>query len=173
MLKIGTTNGYGRRLRSRLASTMKDLSIQISLNNLTLSMHRTNMVFILNGDHSKIKKNRYPPPILTHANQARRLPSIFMARPSRWLQARLSPDQIRLEVAMECIELILLGYCTSIIRKAWHLSELHDPFQSSGLQVINFISTSRMRCQANGCFDVEICRTLVDIFGDQKLNQNH
>ena len=95
-----------------------------------------------------------------------------MARLPRWLQARLSPNQIRLEIAMECIELILLGYDTSIIRKAWHLRELHDPFQSSGLQIINFISTSRMRCQANGCFDEEICRTLVDIFGVQKLNQN-
>ena len=54
--------------------------------------------------------------INTHQNQARRLSSILMARRSRWSQARLSPDQIRLEVAMECIGLILLGYRTSIIK---------------------------------------------------------
>ena len=129
------------------------------------------MDFILSGDHSTIKENRYPSPILTHGSQARRLSSTFMARRSRWLHARLSPDQIRLGVAMECFGLLLLGYSTSTIKKAWHLSELHDPFQCSGLQVINFISTSRMRCQANGCFDAELCRTLVENFGDEYQNQ--
>ena len=48
-------------------------------------------------------------PILTYGSQARRLSSILMARRPRWLQARLSPNQIRLDIAMECIELILLG----------------------------------------------------------------
>ena len=70
------------------------------------------MESILNGDHRKIKKDRYPPPIPIRENQARRLSLFRMARCSRWSQARLSPDQIRLEIAMECIELILLGYRT-------------------------------------------------------------
>ena len=40
--------------------------------------------------------------------------------------------------------------------KAWHLSELHDPFQCSDLQVISFFPTARVRCQATGCFNVEL-----------------
>lgn len=93
-----------------------------------------------------------------------------MARRSRWLQARLSPNQIRLVIAMECIELILPCYRTSIIKTAWHLSVLHDPFHCRGLLVISLLSTARVRCQANGCFEVELCRTLVEIFGDENQN---
>ena len=45
------------------------------------------------------------------------------------------------------------------------------PFQCHGLLVISFISTFRMRCQAYGCFDLELCRTHVEVFGGESQNQ--